>query len=66
MASASVKPKSRQASIVWTGRHLPKMSAASAMKPRPEVMLRVKSDDCPMERYAPPMPASAPESSTAV
>src|SRR4051812_38538123 len=34
------------------------------MNPRPAVMLRVKSDDWPIERYAPPMAASAPEMST--
>ena len=27
---ASINPKNRHAPIVWTGRHLPKMSAASA------------------------------------
>ena len=45
MEMASVKPNKRQASNVWKGRHLPKIKAASAMKPRPDVMLRVKSDD---------------------
>ena len=64
MVIASVKPKNRHASSVCTGRHLPKMSAASAMNPRPDVMLRVNSDDCPIERYAPPSAASAPDSST--
>src|ERR1700682_6512828 len=62
--TASVKPTSRQAIMVCTGRHLPKINAASAMNPRPDVMLRVKSDDCPIERYAPPIPASTPDSST--
>src|SRR5688572_6643384 len=40
------------------------MSAANAMNPRPDVMLRVNSDDWPMERYAPPSAASAPDSNT--
>src|SRR5687768_17975195 len=34
------------------------------MKPRPAVMFRVKSDDCPIDRYAPPNPASIPASNT--
>src|SRR5688500_19544959 len=34
------------------------------MKPRPAVMFRVKSDDCPIDKYAPPIPASIPASST--
>ena len=61
---ASVRPKNRHASSVCTGRHLPKISAARAMKPRPDVMLRVNSDDWPIDRYAPPIAASAPDSST--
>ena len=47
---ASANPNSKQASIVCTGRHLPKMSAARAMKPRPAAMLRVNRDDWPIER----------------
>src|SRR5437870_10269341 len=66
IVNASANPNSRHASIVCTGRHLPKMSAASAMKPRPAVILRVKSDDWPIERYAPPTPASTPESTTPI
>src|SRR5690349_7522398 len=62
--TASVNPNKRHASKVCTGRHLPKINAASAMKPRPEVMFLVNNDDCPIERYAPPMPASTPASST--
>src|SRR5712692_2227817 len=64
MVSASAKPNSRHASIVCTGRHFPKIQAANAMKPRPAAMLRVNRDDCPIERYAPPIPASAPDNNT--
>jgi len=64
MVIASVSPKNEQAISVCTGRHLPKMRAASAMKPQPDVMFRVNRDDCPIDRYAPPMAASAPDSST--
>src|SRR5689334_25030799 len=62
--TASVKPNNKHASNVGTGFHLPKINAASAMKPRPAVMFLVNNDDCPIERYAPPMPASMPASST--
>src|SRR6266850_560376 len=64
MVIASVRPNKRQARRVCTGRHLPKIKAASAINPRPEVMLRVNSDDWPIERYAPPIPASTPDSNT--
>src|SRR5439155_9628703 len=40
ICTASEKPNSRQASAVGMGFHLPKMRAASAMKPRPAVMFR--------------------------
>ena len=36
------------------------------MNPRPEVMFLVNSDDCPIERYAPPIPASKPDNNTPV
>src|SRR6266540_4414388 len=64
MEIASVKPKRRQASIVCTGRHLPKMSAAKAINTRPEVIFRVNSDAWPIERYAPPIPARMPDKRT--
>src|SRR5215213_10813490 len=62
--TASVNPNKRHASSVCTGRHLPKINAARAMKPRPAVIFLVNNDDWPIERYAPPIPARMPASST--
>src|ERR1043165_7935051 len=62
--TASVKPNKRHASSVGTGFHLPKISDESALKPRPAVIFLVNNEDWPIERYAPPMPASMPASST--
>ena len=44
---------------------MPKMSAASAMKPRPAVMFWLKECTKPTERYAPPSAASIPDVTTA-
>ena len=46
MAAASKKPNSRQAASAPTGCQRPKMSAASAMKPRPAVMFCEKLALC--------------------
>ena len=45
---------------------LPKISAASAMKPMPAVMFSLKELAKPIERKAPPSAASMPERITAV
>ena len=47
---ASSAPKSRQAPSAGQGRHLAKISAASAMKPLPAVMSRLKPAAMPVER----------------
>ena len=48
------------------GFQLPKISAASAMKPMPFVMFSLKEWVKPIERKAPPSAASTPERITAV
>ena len=63
--SALEKPKRRQAIAAPNGRQLPKISAASAMNPRPAVMLSSKEFTNPSERYAPPAAASMPDTVTA-
>ena len=63
--SALENPNSRQAAAVPNGRQPPKMSAASAMKPRPAVMFSVKEFPKPIERNAPPAPARTPDRITA-
>ncbi len=50
MPTASRKPNSRQAQSAGQGRHLAKISAASAMKPLPAVISRMKPADCAVER----------------
>ena len=64
MASAVEKPNRHAAPKAPNGFHLPKMSAASAMKPRPAVMFSLKDPTKPTARYAPPSAASTPESVT--
>lgn len=66
MVKASMNPKNRQVSKTGTGLHFARIKAARAMNPRPAVIDFVKSDDCPVERYAPPAAASIPEIMTAV
>jgi hypothetical protein len=63
-ARAVEKPKRRQAAKAPPGRQLPKISAARAMKPRPEVIFSVKWCEKPIERYAPPIAASTPDVTT--
>ena len=59
--SALEKPNSRHAAAAPNGRQPPKMSAASAMNPRPPVMFSVNALPSPIERYAPPAPARMPD-----
>src|SRR4029450_7174343 len=54
-------PKSRHAAAAPNGFQPPKMSAASAMNPRPAVMFSVNALPSPIERYAPPAPARMPD-----
>ena len=50
IAKASRNPNSKQANSTGTGRHLPKIMAASAMKPLPAVISRKKPAPCPVDR----------------
>ena len=50
MVTAWAKPKSRAAPAAPIGFQRPKMSAASAIKPRPPVMFSVKAERRPIER----------------
>ena len=56
----------RFAASAPAGRQRPKISAASAMKPRPAVMFCVNVCRKPIERNAPPSAASPPEVMTAL
>ena len=61
-AKALEKPKSNAAAKAPAGRQPPKINAASAMKPRPSVMLLMNvPPPNPSERYTPPSDARAPE-----
>ncbi len=51
--------------MAGTGFHLAKISAASAMKPLPAVMLLPKPEPWAMEKNAPASPQSSPVISTA-
>ena len=64
-ARALGKPNRRQAAAAPNGRQLPKITAASAMNPRPAVMFSLNELTKPIERYAPPQAASMPERTTA-
>ena len=60
------KPNRSAAPNAPNGRQLPKIIAASAMKPRPAVMFSLNVPPTkPTERYAPPSAASIPERTTA-
>ena len=65
-ASALENPKSSVAAQVGNGRHLPKMSAARPMKPVPLVIPWLNECTKPIERYAPPSAAIAPDAITAM
>ena len=54
----SVNPNSRAAAIAPLGLHRPKITAARAMKPLPDVMLPLNAPEPPMVKIAPPRPAS--------
>ena len=64
-ARALEKPNRRQAAAAPNGRQFPKITAASAMNPRPAVMFSLNELTNPIERYAPPAAASMPERMTA-
>jgi hypothetical protein len=64
-ASALEKPKRKVAASRPNGRQRPKISAASAMKPRPALMFWLKEWTKPIERKTPPSAASAPDAMTA-
>ena len=55
------KPNSSAAVSAPPGRQRPKISAASAMKPLPTVMFCENECTKPIDRYAPPAPASTPD-----
>src|SRR5436305_14389042 len=59
------KPNSRHAAAAPNGRQPPKISAASAMNPRPAVMLPVNEFPNPIESDAQPAPARTPDRTTA-
>ena len=63
-ASALQKPKNSAASIEPIGLHRPKISAASATKPSPDVMFLLKLVVDSSVKYAPPKPATMPPTST--
>ena len=65
IASAKPNPKRSVATNAQPGRHLPKMTAARAMKPRPLVMFSENLPVKPIERNAPPSAASTPDVTTA-
>ena len=60
-----MKPNSSAAANAAPGRHLPTITTASAMNPRPAVMLCVNEWTNPMDKNAPPIAASIPEAITA-
>ena len=67
VCSSEVNPNSSAAPIAPRGLHRPKITAASAMNPRPDVMpvgLLTKAPDDPIVRYAPASPATIPPSTT--
>ena len=63
-ASAVEKPNRHAAPNAPNGRHFPKISAARAMNPRPPVMFSLNECVKPIERYAPPIAASMPDTVT--
>ena len=60
-----MNPNSSAAASAAPGRHLPTITTASAMNPRPAVMLWLNECTKPIERNAPPIAASMPEAITA-
>ncbi len=57
-------PNSSAASVARSGCHRPKITAARAMKPIPLVISLLKAPTESSVKYAPPMPATAPASTT--
>ena len=64
-ASAEPNPNSSVAASARPGFQRPKISAASAMNPRPAVMFCEKECTKPIERNAPPIAARPPDVITA-
>ena len=56
----SAKPNSKAAKTAPNGLHLPKIKAASAMKPAPAVISLPNAPTAPTVKYAPPRPATKP------
>ena len=65
-ATALEKPNRSAPASAPHGRQPPKITAASAMKPRPAVMFSLNEPSSAIDRYAPPMAASTPEAVTAM
>src|SRR6185312_4136930 len=63
-ATASAAPKMKAAIIVRSGLASPKVSAATAMKPRPEVIPAVKLPSVAIASCAPAKPQRMPENRT--
>jgi hypothetical protein len=66
LARALEKPNSSVAASAPAGRHFPKITAASAMNPRPSVMFWLNDPTNATDRYAPPSAASIPDVVTAM
>src|SRR5215210_5224260 len=64
-ASAVEKPNRHAPASAPQGRQPPKITAASAINPRPAVICSLKEPTSAIDRYAPPAAASAPEATTA-
>src|SRR5204863_8170276 len=63
---SAVEPPNRSAAAnAPNGRQLPKITAASAMKPRPAVMFSLNDPRYPIDRYDPPSAESMPDRNTA-
>ena len=59
--SPLAKPNNKEASMAPCGFHFPNIIAAKAINPRPETIPSLYTGVIPMERAAPPIPASAPD-----
>ena len=64
ICKASVSPKSKHASSAPLGLHLPKIKAAKAMKPRPEVIIGEYEDAKNKLKLAQPHAAMPPDKIT--
>ena len=64
-ATALENPNSIAAASAPPGFHLPKITAASPMKPLPKIMFSLNEWTKPIERNTPPSAANPPEAMTA-